>query len=200
MKHLLQSRINHPGVWHAQGLREATVISSGHVLLDSALPDGGWQTEVVYEAATEQHYALLTTLQSTLSQLSQKYQWLILINPPRWVLEFLSESDPLLSNRLLIVRGKAELDTLWATEQALQQRNAACILAWPDVLVPRDVQRLKLAARGSKALCFVFPIRANNEGLGSQLQVRAHQAQLPAQVIVLPDLLQQSAAINDNLH
>lgn len=200
MKQLLQTKINHPGVWDANGLKEQLTVSSGHVLVDSALPHGGWQAEVVYEVASQQQFATLELLQSTLMKLSQKRQWLVLLNPPRWVLEFLQESE-LDSDHLLVVHGKAEFDTLWATEQAVRQGNAAAILAWPEEMNGRDVQRLKLAARRSQSLCFMFPQQGAFKMQGCQLQICAHQAQSEPLVISLPAVAESDQqASNDHLH
>ena len=201
MKQLLQTHIHHPGVWHASGLNEQTVVSSGHALIDSALPGGGWQTEVVYEVTAQQQFAVLSLLQSTLWQLSQKRQWLVLLNPPRWVLELLTESKQMAAEHLLVVHGKAEFDTLWSTEQAMRQSNAACILAWPEEMNGRDIQRLKLAARNSKSLCFMFPEQGSEKNQGCQLQICAHQSQAQSQLIALPDLEQGARrASNDHFH
>lgn len=200
MKQLLQTKIHHPGVWHANGLNEQAIISSGHALLDSALPNGGWQTEVVYEVAAQQQFAVLSLLQATLIQLSHKRQWLVLLSPPRWALDLLAESE-LASEHLLVVHGKAEFDTLWATEQAVRQGNAACILAWPEEMTARDVQRLKLAARKTESLCFMFPQHGLAQTQGCHLQICAHQSQTQPQLIALPDLEQaETLASNDHLH
>lgn len=201
MKQLLQTRIAHPGVWHADSLNGQSRVSSGHTLLDSSLPGGGWQTETVYEVAGQQQYATLSLLVPTLLQLSQKRQWLVLLNPPRWALDLLAESRKLASDHLLVVHGKAELDTLWATEQSVRQNNAACVLAWPDTLEQRDIQRLKLACRKSQSLCFVFPSLSTTPVQGSQLQLMAHQVHAESQLINLPDLVcQEVMASQDNLH
>ncbi len=186
MTQLLTTKIHHAGVWHASGCYEPQIVSSGSHWLDGLLPAQGWQTEAIYEAATQHQYGLLSLLQPTLYQLSQKKQWLILLNPPRWVKEMLTQCDEMAVEHLLVVHGKAEFDVLWSTEQALRQSNAACVLAWPERMESRDIQRLKLAARKSQTLCFMFPESGSAELQTCQLQVAQHQAQMQSQFISLP--------------
>ncbi|MCM2680920.1 SulA-like leucine-rich domain-containing protein [Echinimonas agarilytica] len=201
MKHLLQTKIKHPGVWHPNGLNTVKTVTSGHAFIDSELPNGGWQSGHIYEVLAGQHSAVFSLLKLTLKALSQQRRWLVLLNPPKWVLDEISEMKGLRPEHLLIVHGRRESDTLWATEQAMRNDNAACILAWPDSLDERDIKRLKLASKGKNALSFVFPMEDTTASCGSQLKIIAHQHSSDAQKIVLPCLENnQLDASNDNLH
>ncbi len=200
MKALLQSKIHHPGVWHATGYCQPKVIRTGRTDFDACLPAGGWQSEVIYEVANNHQHAFLTLLQPALLQLSETQQWLLLLNPPRWFLEQLNQDCPSLIEHVLVVHGKAEFDTLWATEQALRQSNSACVLAWPEQMNTRDIQRLKLAARKSQSLCFMFPSEHDSSAPACQLQCIEHRAQLQPSVVHLREQVAANCSACEPLH
>ncbi|GGA88482.1 hypothetical protein GCM10011369_33260 [Neiella marina] len=158
MKQFAQQRVKHPGVWQVSAAgNPRSCIATGHDALNQQLPAGGWQSEVIYEMSAHGQQQLLQSLEPALSTLSHQTGWLILLKPPKTALDTIAKMADVDPSRLLVVHGNDDFDSLWAAEQALVKNNAACILTWTDELSNRDVKRLKLAARGTKALSFVFP-------------------------------------------
>ncbi|MBW8191232.1 hypothetical protein K0504_09305 [Neiella marina] len=187
MKHVVQTKLKHPGVWQVAPLAQPKVcLKTGNDLLNQQLNAGGWQSEVIYEMSPSHQNQLLKTLEPVLSELSQGTQWLILLNPPKSALDALADMAGVNQARLLIVHGKEDFDSLWAAEQALAKNNAAGILTWAKELTARDIKRLKLAARGTNALSFVFPQTSGFATLADWPAITAHQYDKNATKIDLP--------------
>lgn len=202
MKHLVQTKLNHPGVWQASPMAQPKVcLTTGDDLLNQQMAAGGWQSEVIYQMSVSHQQQLLKTLEPALVELSQGEQWLILLNPPKSALDALAEMEGVNQNRVLVVHGKEDFDSLWAAEQALAKNNAACILTWARELTERDIKRLKLAARGSNALSFVFPQSCQHSLAGDWPAIVAHQyAETPLQIDIPANKNNQLDKLKHCLH
>jgi cell division inhibitor SulA len=129
---------------------------TGHVALDTRLPQGGWPanalTEVLIPADGVGELALVFP---TLSRLTQAGQRVVLIAPPYrahapgWAHASVSLSH------LQIVRAEAR-DALWATEQCLRSAACAAVLCWPQQADDRALRRLQVAAETGQCLGFAF--------------------------------------------
>lgn len=98
----------------------------------------------------------LNLLAPTLAQLSEQGRWIVLVGAPKQTTNYLNTIPGLDSARILLVHPNDQTDALWAMEQALMSGNSSAVLGWPGQINSRDQKRLRLAAKRTSALAFVF--------------------------------------------
>jgi cell division inhibitor SulA len=95
-------------------------------------------------------------LAPTLATLSEQGRWIVLIGAQKsQVKQFLTQY-PIATNKVLLVHPKDQLDAQWAMEQALMSGTSSAVLGWLGTVEGRDIRRLQIAAKHSKALAFIF--------------------------------------------
>jgi protein ImuA len=201
-----------PHVWRVTDLaQEASVVSSGHAVLDAQLPGGGWPVGSLVEVL--QHRPELHAWQLVLPALAQWVQTrpgpIVLVGAPLPPYTPALSAQGLPADRLLWIRVDVAAARLWSAEQALRCADVAALLAWLPQCKSSDLRRLQLAARQHGKLLFVFrpaqvraqaspsPLRVLVEGVDQlELQVLKrrgppldHTLQLPAQPARLQALL-----------
>ncbi|MGI2258469.1 cell division inhibitor SulA [Shewanella sp. GXUN23E] len=87
-----------------------------------------------------------------LAQLSQQGRWIVLINAPKFEYRQLLAKAGVRMDRILLVRGRDEVETLWAMERALTSGTSSAVIAWSSPLDERDQRRLQLVAKSARAI------------------------------------------------
>ena len=119
-----------------------------------------WQHQTVNEFSVND-FDCLNKLAPTLATLSQQGRWIVLVGAPKAKIKQLLSQYGIASNKVLLVHPKDQVDALWAMEQALMSGTSSAGLGWPGQIEQRDIKRLKIAAKYSSALAFVFPETMN---------------------------------------
>ncbi|HWU84011.1 MAG TPA: translesion DNA synthesis-associated protein ImuA, partial [Rhodocyclaceae bacterium] len=149
-------------------------------------PGGGWPrgalTELLCDGAGQGELSLLLP---AFKQLCAEDGWLILIAPPYPLHAGAIAAAGIPLQRLLVVASPprahgskaAELNTLWAAEQALNSDAPAAVLCWSSAADSKSVRRLQLAAASSHAAAFLLrPTRVARESSSAVLRLRAQSA------------------------
>lgn len=111
----------------------------------------------------------LKSIAPTLASLSQQGRWIVLIGAPKSQIRALLDQHGIAPNKVLLVHPKDQIDALWAMEQALMSGTSSAVLGWPGTIEQRDMKRLKIAAKHSSAVGFLFqqsqsgPISLDNQ-------------------------------------
>jgi hypothetical protein len=174
---LREARIWKPGQFSA--LSCATV-PTGWPELDHAL-GGGWPlgqlTEILVDACGIGEFTLLLPALRRLVEHhpSGRSGWAVLIAPPYTPYAPALVRAGLDLSRLLLVRAAADIDTLWAMEQASHSGVCAAVVGWSDDAAPTPLRRLQLAAEAGAVWMVVFrPSRS--AGMRSPAALRIHLA------------------------
>ncbi|MCF1430256.1 MAG: hypothetical protein LPD71_04120 [Shewanella sp.] len=85
-------------------------------------------------------------------QLSQLCRWIVLINAPKFGYCQLLAQAGVRMDRILLVRGKDEVQTLKAMEKALTSGSSSAVIVWSYPLDDRDQRRLQLVAKSARAI------------------------------------------------
>jgi len=164
-------------VWRASelSLGAAVTVSSGHALLDAALPGSGWPCGSLTEILQTQHGV---------------HEWRLLLPALRAVAgTVVLVSSPLLPNMpalacqglamdaLLRIDAERAADQLWATEQALRCRDVGAVLVWLAHARSDQLRRLHMAAQSANQaqapLVFAFrPLQAQDASSPAPLRIR----------------------------
>ena len=86
-----------------------------------------------------------------LAQLSQQGRWVVLINAPKFEYKQLLAQAGVRMDRVLLVRTRDEVETLWAMEKALTSGTSSAVITWSAPLDARDHRRLQLVAKSARA-------------------------------------------------
>ncbi|GKT20259.1 translesion DNA synthesis-associated protein ImuA [Acidovorax sp. SUPP3334] len=157
------ARLELPGVWQGDALtaQSGRVQSSGHALLDAALPGGGWplgsMTEVMQPAQGGAEWPLV--LPALAQAAAQRGGRVVLVAPPGEPFAPALQAAGLPADRLCRVRplpSPHDKSAAWASEQALRCRDVLAVLAWLPLAPPEALRRLQLAAAQQAALLWVF--------------------------------------------
>jgi cell division inhibitor SulA len=148
----------HPLIWRGKQLsHRIPTLSTGHGVLDEALPGNGWPTGAVTELVNDTAgCGELSLLLPVLARLSQENYWIVMVDPP-WI-----PCPPALYGRglavdkLLLIRTRNRKESLWACEQVVRGMSGGAMLAWPDALSFGELRRLQLAAKSSQKTVFLF--------------------------------------------
>ncbi len=148
----------HPLLWRGKQLSHGVdTISTGHKALDAALPGHGWPANAVTEIITSTvgcgEFSLLLP---ALAALSQKNQWIIMLDPPWIPYPSALQGRGLAVEKILLVRTRNKKESLWACEQVLRDIPGGAMLAWPGALSFGELRRLQLAAKNGQQSAFLF--------------------------------------------
>jgi cell division inhibitor SulA/protein ImuA len=149
-------------------------LPTGHVRLDKRLPGKGWPLGAITELISHKPgLGEFSLLFPALTEMGQRGQWLILVDPP-WIpypASLHGRGLPL--ERLLLIRTQSEKESLWACEQALRGNRGGAVLAWPAQISFARLRRLQLAAEENGKLAFLFrPEQAAQTGSPAALRLQ----------------------------
>jgi hypothetical protein len=163
MNESLHALLDDPRLWRAgrQG-RHWPTLSSGHPQLDALLPGGGWPAAMLTEIAVEcWGSGELELFMPLLARLSapgavRATGWLALISPPFLPYGPAFAAAGIDLSRLLLIRARDDMDSLWSAEQALHSGSCRAVLAWAGRADGRRLRRLQLAAENGQAPLILF--------------------------------------------
>jgi protein ImuA len=147
----------HPSLWRASQLARSSspCIDSGHPVLASQLPGGGWPTGELTELLTAQPgLGEIRLLGPALAGVAAR--GIILVQPPHPPQTIAFASLGIAPSQLTWVRPTKTADALWATEQILKSNSAGCVLFWAAHCRNDSLRRLHLAAHNSSSLFFLL--------------------------------------------
>ncbi len=178
----------HPLLWRGKQVsHRIATLSTGHAILDEALPGGGWPlgavTELVNDTAGCGELSLLLPV---LAQLSQENHWISMIDPPWIPYPSALHGRGLALEKLLLIHTQNRSESLWACEQVVRGLSGGAMLAWPDALSFSEVRRLQLAAKRTRQTVFLFHDRkaANASSPAAlRLQLTADDGDLQIRVL-----------------
>jgi hypothetical protein len=182
------SLASHPLLWRGKQVsHRIATLSTGHAVLDEALPGSGWPqgavTELVNDTAGCGELSLLLPV---LARLSRENHWISMIDPP-WI-----PYPPALYGRglalekLLLIRTQNRGESLWACEQVVRGITGGALLAWPDALSFSELRRLQLAAERTQKTVFLFHDRkaaSSSSPAALRLHLKADDGDLQIRVL-----------------
>lgn len=131
MNNIMGTAPRHPGLWQAHS---SAVSGQIHTL-----------------QSDDQGLNALSSCAQQLAQLSQEGRWIVLINAPKFGYRQLLASAGVRMDRVLLVRARDEVETLWAMEKALTSGTCSAVITWSQPLDARDHRRLQLVAKSARA-------------------------------------------------
>ena len=149
---------SHPLLWRGkQVMHRVPALSTGHAVLDEALPGSGWPlgavTELVHATAGCGELSLLLPV---LARLSRDGHWISMVDPPWIPYPSALHGHGLALEKLLLIRTKNRAESLWACEQVVRGIAGGAVLAWPAALSFAELRRLQLAAEHTHKNVFLF--------------------------------------------
>jgi protein ImuA len=152
-----------PQLWRGrEPNRSQRTLGTGHARLDKHLPGGGWPLGALTELIAGSHgLGEFSLLFPALAGLSQRGEWLVLVDPPWIPYPAALQGHGLTLQRLLLVRTASAGESLWACEQALRDSRGGAVLAWPEwagypAISFARLRRLQLAAETGAKAAFLF--------------------------------------------
>ena len=164
-------------IWRAGELGGSSLrtVATAYPELDAALPGGGWPQGALIEVLQPQagvHEWGLVAAALVALQGEEPGQLTVLVNTPFLPFGPALGARQLNMQRLLSVQGRDAPALLWATREALQCADVACVLAWLPDARSAHLRRLQIAAHAHNKLLFVFrPPRAQNESSPAPLRL-----------------------------
>jgi protein ImuA len=149
---------SHPLLWRGkQVAHRVPAISTGHAVLDAALPGRGWPLGAVTELLNDTAgCGELSLLLPALAHLGREGRWVSMVDPPWIPYPSALYGHGLALEKLLLVRTKNRAESLWACEQVVRGMAGGAVLAWPDSLSFAELRRLQLAAEQTHKSVFLF--------------------------------------------
>lgn len=128
----------HPGIWKNTSsslkISKITTIKSSNHGIDTIL-----------------HHA------QTLAQLSIQPRWIVLINAPNKInIKNILANAGVKMERVLLVKTKDEVETLWAMEKTLLNGNSSAVITWSEPLDLKDNRRLQIVAKSARAQAWLI--------------------------------------------
>ena len=145
-----------------QAAHHITTLSSGHTVLDAALPGHGWPlgavTEIIHDVSGCGELSLLMPALARIKQAEgQAGRHLITMIDPPWIpYPPALHSHGLALDSVLMIRTQNRKESLWACEQVLRGMPDGAMLAWPERLTFSESRRLQLAAESGQKAVFLF--------------------------------------------
>jgi hypothetical protein len=186
MSEAIDSLLQHPGLWRGKrpAQVEDGGIPTGFSALDALLPGGGWPLGALTEILpAREGIGALRLAMPALARLSHEGRWLAWIAPPYIPYAPALAGHGVQLSRVLLVHPRtssalrvtsrelppesgapnsqhatrnAQLDSLWAIEQALRSGTCGAVLAWPTSEDERSLRRLQLAAEEGRSWGLLF--------------------------------------------
>jgi cell division inhibitor SulA/protein ImuA len=165
--------LDRPDIWRGDSLNRAgtSVVSSGFIELDAALPGGGWPAGALTEifAAHEGIGELRLLGPALASRRGSRLAW---IAPPHLPYAPALAAAGIDIAAFVVVRAASLRETLWAAEQALASNACGAVLAWLPRAKYAELRRLQIAAEGGRAPAFLFrPPEAASESSPAALRI-----------------------------
>jgi cell division inhibitor SulA len=130
--------------------------STGHALLDAALPTGGWPEAALIEVLIPADgVGELRLVLPTLARLTQAGCDIALIAPPYVPFPTAWTAAGVDFRHVQIVEADSK-HALWASEQCLRSGCLSAVLCWPQQVDDRALRRLQVAAESGRAFGFAF--------------------------------------------
>ena len=169
--------LQHPSIWRGKDLARTRTpgISTGFSSLDAELPGGGWPVSSLTEVMpAHEGIGELRFLSPALATLSQAGKYLAWIAPPYLPYAPALAAAQIDLQKILVVRTRSPLETLWAAEQALRANACGAVLVWPAPNADyATLRRLQIAAEGRSTVCFIFrPVAAETAASPAPLRLR----------------------------
>jgi len=192
----LESLLENPRLWRGHThARLRAGLSTGYEKLDRHLPGGGWPRHSLTEILVE-HYGIgeLEILMPALARLSVddpamphlEPGWVAWVAPPFVPYPPALQQSGIDLSRLLIVRPKDSIETLWAAEQALVSGTCSAVLLWPERLDDQAGRRLSLAAEKGRSWAIAFrPLAARRQPSAAALRLAIQAGHDGADVDIL---------------
>jgi protein ImuA len=180
-------------IWRADALAANTqagsVLPTGHALLDTELPGGGWPVgalcEILQSHSAQSEWRLLLPALVAAQQgdkrmvvpgqrglTSDTAATVVLIGPPHVPFGPALAAQGLAVQRLVWVKAQTPAERLWAAEQALRCEAVAAVLAWLPQVQAASLRRLHMAAQAHHKLLFVMrPAQAQRESSPAPLRL-----------------------------
>ena len=154
----LASLASHPLLWRGKAVsHRIATLSTGHAVLDEALPGNGWPRGAVTELVTDAAgCGELSLLLPVLAQLSRDNRWISMIDPPWIPYPPALHGHGLALEKLLLIRTHSRAESLWACEQVVRGLPGGALLAWPQQPSFGELRRLQLAAADTRHSIFLF--------------------------------------------
>lgn len=151
----LQALLKHPRIWRSghASLAGRNVVSTGFPMLDERL-GGGWPGGVLTELLHDGQG--LGELRLLLPALKAGHELICCVAPPCIPYAPALVQHGIELSRLLIVRSRQSVDTLWAAEQALRSAACSTVLLWLSDDNDRGLRRLQLAAESGVSCAVLF--------------------------------------------
>ncbi|WP_299004050.1 SulA-like leucine-rich domain-containing protein [uncultured Shewanella sp.] len=127
-----------------------------------------------------------------LANLSQKGRWIVLISPPNIGYKSLLEKAGVRMDRVLLVHGKDEVESLWAMEKALTSGTCSAVITWTNALSSRDNRRLQIIANKACATGYILDKKDNIPSNMTQAE--------PLQAKALKDYSTKHPLLKNELH
>jgi protein ImuA len=170
----LTSHLQHQ-MWQGDsfGASDSSIVSSGHRMLDLALPGAGWMPGSITELLIEESgVGEIRLLARSIRELTAgKSRSVVFIAPP-WapnLAAFRAMHIP--TNKLVWVRAPED-QVLWAAEQSLKQKGIGAVLIWLPKARPEALRRLQVTAQESQSLAFLFrPLKAAKQSSAAPLRM-----------------------------
>lgn len=169
----------HPALWRASQLARAHTkcVDTGHPILSSQLPGGGWPTGSLIELLITQSGAGELRLLTPILAATGKRP-VMLIQPPHAPNALALAAMGLHPSKVIWVQPDRSADALWATEQALRAGGFGAVLMWQSHVRAESLRRLNLAAQEGVSLFFMFrPLAAAQDASPAPLRIAIRPAQ-----------------------
>jgi len=182
----LPSGAIHPAVWRATELagQHHATRSTGHPVLDAALPGAGWPLGSLTELMpAREGIGELRLLAPALASVPRQRP-IVLLQPPHPPNSLACESD--YPAQWLWITPQRSQDAPWAAEQILKNNTCGALLYWQKDMPAQSVRRLHLAAQSSDMLFFLFrPDHAVGHASPAPLRLRLRAARTGLDVDII---------------
>ncbi len=204
----------HPSLWLASQLAQShdRCVDTGHPVLSTQLPGGGWPTGTLVELLLQQPgIGEMRLLQPTLAAMERP---IVLVQPPYAPQALALDALGIPPTRLIWIRNTGKsTDALWAAEQILRSGCCGALLLWQQHVRSEALRRLHLAAQSSETLfCLMRPLAAAQDASPAPLRLalrpvaggleigfvkrRGPQRDAPLFLPLTPSLLQRHAPLD----
>ena len=188
MNAALAQLLSHPAIWRGGDCAcEPASVSTGFAELDDALPGGGWPRGALTELAlVREGIGELRLTLPALARLQAEGRPIVFVAPPYRPYAPALAAAGVDLRRLVVVRGIARDDALWAFEQALRAPECGAAFAWTPAHDERVLRRLQVAARegGTWGVLWRRPgQRASATGAPLRLRLAPEEGKLAVRVV-----------------
>lgn len=153
----LDSLLDARRVWKGRATAApASTQSTGHLVLDAALPAAGWPDAALTEVlVAAEGIGELNLLWPTVARLTNSGERVVLVAPPHVPYAPAWQTAGVALQRLAIVEASGR-DALWAAEQCLRSGSCGAVLCWLPDADDRALRRLQVAAETGQTLAFAY--------------------------------------------